>query len=126
CGEIEKITLSGDEPGFLRALYCLCSPPRRELVEESGGVRLHRVLADEQSFGHLAIAQSGRDRFEDLELSRRDAKLRQSRLISLERSHDRHHHFAHDYCLARSGKLETEPDTECRENQRDDAAVDLE
>ena len=54
----------------------------------------------------------------------------QPRLVALERPGDRHahlhRHFPHDHGLARPRELEAEPDPERREEQRDDAAVDLE
>ena len=70
-----KIMLSGDQPGLFGALHGLCPAAGRELVEEPAGVRLHRVLADEQLFGDLAVAESGGDGLEDLEFPGGDAEL---------------------------------------------------
>src|SRR5687767_1131243 len=135
---LAKITLSGDESRLFRELDCLSATPSGQLVEQPGGVRLHGILADEEALGDLAVAEPGGHGFEDLELARRDAELGEPGLVPPERAVDRNGdahldghlylngHLAHDYRLARAGELEAEPDPEAREDQRDDAAVDLE
>src|SRR5258706_2948116 len=56
CAGTWEITLSGDEPRLFRALDRLRPPPRRELAEQPGGMRLHGVLPHEQPFADLPSA----------------------------------------------------------------------
>lgn len=91
---------------------------------------LHRVLADEQTFGDFAVAEARGHCLQNLELTRCDAELREFRLIPLEWSDDRYFYmyrnFLNDDCLFRTRQFAAEPDAEHREHQGDDAAVDLE
>ena len=95
-------------------------------------MRFHRVLADDQAFGHHAVAQPRRHRLEDLELPWRDAEFGHTIGISLERHcnrylyFERHWHLVHHHGLARTREVESQPDPEGGEDERDDAAVDLE
>src|SRR5829696_6638082 len=121
-----RIIHSGDEPGLFRTLHGLRPPPRGQLGEQPGRVRLDRVLAHEQVLRHLAIAQPRGNGLENLQLAWRDAELLEAHLIALEWPGDWHRHFPHDHHLTPSREGEAEPDPEGGENQRNDPAVDLE
>src|SRR5690242_15231840 len=73
---------SRNELQFLAALHGLRAAARAQLVEDAARVRLHGVLAHEDAFGNLTIAQSGRDEFEDLEFAPRDAERIHLRLVA--------------------------------------------
>src|SRR5215216_1776525 len=62
-----------DQAELLPDLHGLRPSLRRELVEQAARVSLHRVFAHEQLLGNLAVAQSGGDQLEDLELAGRDS-----------------------------------------------------
>src|SRR5687767_7288187 len=119
--------LSGDEACLLGELDRLRAPPRRKLVEQPRGMRLHRVFADEEAFPDLTVAEAGGHRLEDLELARRDAELFTPRFVTLKGSarRDRDRYFAHHHHFLRARQLEPEPDAERREDRRHDPAVDL-
>src|SRR5690242_14131568 len=124
--------LSGDKSGLLRQLNCLSPTLRRQLREQSVRVRLHGILAHEQPFGDLSIAQPGGHRLEDLELPGRNPELLKTRIIPLERAADRdrngdldsHRYLASHDRFLRARKLEAEPDTEDGEDHGDDPTVD--
>src|SRR6267154_292860 len=88
---------------------------------------LHRVLADEESFGDLAIAQTGGDQLKNFALAPGDAQLAQARLIHSERPrgdrdflHNIYNHGLFLFC-----ELEAEPYPQSREDCRDQAAVNF-
>ena len=83
---------SRNQPGGLANLHGLCTPPGTELIEQAAGMGLHGVFADEELIGDLAIAQSGGDEAENLELARRNAEFTGARLVDNERAR-RHRNF---------------------------------
>lgn len=95
-------------------------------------MRLHGILADEQSFSNLPIAESCRHGFKDLELPWSDSKLFEPHFVSFEGPFHRHFdlewhgHLPHKHRLPCPRQLQAEPYAERCEEQRDDAAVDLE
>src|SRR3954465_14245640 len=91
--ECVKITRSGDQSSLFSNLYGLGSTLCLQLVEQSAGVGLHRVLADRELGSDLAGAQALRNRGENLQLPRRDAELQLTRAVDgewLERHPDLH------------------------------------
>src|SRR6476660_5039291 len=87
---------------------------------------LHRVLADEQLLGDLAVAHTGGYMLQDLQLPRRDPELLQSRGVGNERSGGRsHRNLSHDYTLAATSDSEPEPNPKTREEERHQPTVDL-
>src|SRR5690349_11737996 len=115
-----RIILSGDQSGLLRDLNGLRATSGIELVEEPARVGLHGVLADEELFGDLAVAEPRGDESEDLMLARGDAQLFESGLVD-----DEGPGLANDDHFPGSRHLEPKPDAERSEDQCHQSAVDL-
>src|SRR5574337_521277 len=77
---------SGDQPGFLAELHRLRAPPGAELVEQPAGVRLDRILADEEPIRDFAVAESRGDQAENLQFARRDAQFAHAFVVGGERT----------------------------------------
>src|ERR1051326_2758603 len=75
---------SRDEPHLFSQLHSLGSAPGAQLIEQAAGVGLDRVFADKELCCDLAIAQTTGNQLEDLQLARRNAKLRLSLLVQSE------------------------------------------
>src|SRR5947208_3015352 len=111
--------LSGDETRVFRELNRLRPPLRIQLVEQPARMGLHGVLADEELFSDLPVAQPGGDQLEDLELPGRDAELLETNRVDSERIGDSHGDgdLLDDHGLSCLGELEAEPDANDREEQ---------
>ena len=77
---------SGDEPGLLAELDRLGASSRTEFVEQAAGVSLDRILADKQTVGDFAVAQTGGDQTEDLQFAGSDAKFKDALFVGRKRS----------------------------------------
>lgn len=117
--------LSGEEPHLFRAPNDLGPAPGVQLVEQAAGMGLHGVLAHEELFRNLAVAQPRGDETQNLELARRDAQLLSPRAVDDERRGGCDRNFFHDYTLRAPGQLGAEPDAEAGEEEGDEAGVDL-
>src|SRR5277367_1819746 len=92
------------------------------------------VLADEEAFGDLAVAQALSDQAEDFELAGGDAERVELDLVEGESGRrgwfgwraQGDEDFAEDDFLAGFGELDTEPDAEDDEDDGDDGAIDFE
>jgi hypothetical protein len=93
-------------------------------VEESRGVGLHGVFAHKERSRHLARAHAAGDVLQDLQLPWRDAQLRGLGVVADESS-IRHGDLPNDDHFFRSGEGQPEADAHRREDQRNQAAVDL-
>ena len=114
-----------DQPHFLSELYGLSAPPRVEFVEETARVGFDGVFADEEFAGDLTVAQALCDQFEDFEFATRDAEIFQALFVQTERQGSGYEHFLDDQDLLLFGDFETEPDTECGEDEGDESTIDL-
>src|SRR5215218_8690567 len=114
--ELPKIILSGDQSRLFGDLNSLSAAPGVELAEKPAGMRLHCVLAYEQFFGDLAIAQSGCDQREDLILAGSDAECFEPFLIDYEWLG-----IAYNDYLFSARELEAEPDPHTSEYRRYEA-----
>ena len=74
----------GDEPSLFAELDCLSAALGAELVEETAGMSLDGILADEQLFRDFAVAQAGSDQSQDFVLPRSDSQLGESLIVSRE------------------------------------------
>src|SRR5947208_16994985 len=111
CGQ----SSSRNQSQLFSQLHCLGSAPGAQLVEQSAGMGLDGVFADEEFFGDLPIAQAVGNQLEDLQLAARNPKLGQSLLIQSEEL--RRRHFSDDDRLFVPGELKSKPDTECCKEQ---------
>src|ERR1051325_2189525 len=103
---------SGDEAQFPASLHGLHAPVDLHLLEEARGVRLHRILRDEQPLADLAVTQSLRDEAEDLPFARGETDF--ACLCRIEDENGR--------CFR---PAQAEVDADRAEDQRDQSAVDL-
>ena len=67
--------------GLLAELYRLRTTAGSKLIEETAGVSLNRILADEETIRNFAVAQSGGNKAQNLQLAGGDAKLTDALLI---------------------------------------------
>lgn len=106
--------------GLLAQLHRLGTAAGSEFVEEPARVSFHRVLADKQAVGDLAVAESGGDQGENFQFTWGDAQFANPLLIGRKRSGGRKRRL-----LPFSGQCQPKPDAESGENRGDQAAVDF-
>ena len=114
-----------DQPHFLSELYGLSAASRAELVEQTTRMGLDGVFTHEEFVRDLAVAHALCDQFQDFEFATRDAEIFQALFVQAERQGSGYEHFLDDQDLLLFGDFETEPDTECGEDEGDESTIDL-
>src|SRR5207244_3313473 len=120
-----------NQPQFLAPLDCLCSSPGAEFVEQPAGMGLDSVLANEKSFSDLAVTQTVGNQPEYFQFAFGDRQFLQSFFVQSKRSPGGDQDFSLDDQLPFDDdllfprKLEPEPDAHAGEDQRRQAAVNL-
>jgi hypothetical protein len=72
---------SGDQVGLFTELDSLGAAAGTEFVEESAGMSLDRILADEEAVSDFPVAESGGDQPEDLKFAGGDAQFGETHLV---------------------------------------------
>ena len=115
----------GNKSHFLSELYGLSAASGAELVEQTTRMGLDGVFTDEEFARDLTVAHALCDQFQDFEFATRDAEIFQALFVQAE-SHGRgYRDFLDDQDFFPFGDFETEPDTECGEEEGDESAIDL-
>ena len=122
-------TRLSQEAEFFAALDGLGASDGSQLVEGAGTVCLDSIFGNEKLRGDLAITESAGDQVQDFELACRDAEGLLASSIGNERFEggcfDRNKHLLHNYGFAIARKAESEPDSEAREKNGNERAVEL-
>ncbi len=128
-----RVTRSRQEAQLFAALDGLGAAGGSEFIEGAGTVGLDGVLGDEELGGDFAIAEAAGDQGEDFEFAGGDAEGLLAGRVGSERfeggglrgdrNFPHHDRFADGFAIA--GDAEAEPDAECREEDGDERAVEL-
>ena len=120
-----------NQPQLFASLDCVCSSPGTEFVEQPAGMCLDGVLADEEFFSNLTVTQTVRNQPEYFQFALGDRQFLESFFIQSKRStrgdqdfpFDDQFPFDDDLLFPR--ELEPKPDSHAGEDQRRQAAVNL-
>jgi len=100
---------------------------RAQLVEGPAAMGFDGVLTHEKPVADLAVAQTLSDQAENLQLTRRNAKSVELRLVQRKRSRrlSRNQDLAEDNPFPRLSQLDAQPDAEACKDDRNKGAIDF-